>query len=451
MRFPRIRQTSLNPLNSAQMPQRLPMTPAPATDQGNSAVSLQGVTKLFSRTDARADTLKENLLASLARRSSHNLLVALEDVNLEIAPGESLGLIGPNGSGKSTMLKLIAGITTPTRGTVRVQGNVLGLIELGAGFHPDLTGEENIRLQGAIDGRSAKQVEAQIESILEFAELKDFRHMAVKHYSSGMFVRLGFSIAVHAEPDIFLVDEVIAVGDQNFQERCLREIKRQRQRGMTLVFVTHFPEQAERVCDRVAWLDQGRIRKIGPSAGILAEYHQETIDRQHAQSEGRATAHTFSVGLPGRFGSGEARIEAVRLQNAQGLPCTHFRRGETLVIELDYSAMPGLEAVDCVVILDSIDGTILTAWWADYEAGLSHPVKGKGQFHIEVPEPPLLPGRYRLTLAVSPPGHPNDHYDVLYKLFYFTVETELDWDTVAPIELKPELEIKPEGVDGFCS
>ena len=157
--------------------------------------------------------------------------------------------------------------------------------------------------------------------------------------------------------------------------------------------------------------------------------------------------------MPGRFGSGKAHIDAVRLQNAQGLPCTHFRRGESLAIEIDYSAAPELEEVDCALILDSIDGTILTVWWAGYEASPSHPREGRGQFRVEVPELPLLPGRYRMTVVLASPEQPEDQYDVLYKLFHFTIETELDWDTIAPIELKPVLELKPEVyrlAENFC-
>jgi ABC-type polysaccharide/polyol phosphate transport system ATPase subunit len=232
------------------------------------------------------------------------------------------------------MLKLIAGITTPTEGTVRTAGRVIGMIELGTGFHPELSGEDNIRLQGAIYGLSARQIEERMEAILDFAELDDFRAMPVKHYSSGMFVRLGFAIAVNTEPDVLLVDEVLAVGDLQFQEKCLRRIRAMRERGMTLVLVTHFPEQAERVCERVVWLDGGRVARSGPAAQVLAEYHDDLIRKRYAQSEGRLDdREIYCVGLPARYGSGGARIEQVRILNAAGEPRASFRRNEPLAIE----------------------------------------------------------------------------------------------------------------------
>lgn len=427
------------------MTRTAPLTAAPPASSAATAepvIILSQVSKLYSRTDGRADTIKEGLITSLAKKDQRDLVVALEGIDLAIAPGEAVGLIGPNGSGKSTLLKLIAGITTPTGGRVQTRGQVLGLIELGAGFHPDLTGEENIRLQGAIYGLRREQVESQIESILEFAELKDFRHMPVKHYSSGMFVRLGFAIAVHAQPDILLVDEVMSVGDQNFQERCTREIKRMRAGGMTLVLVTHSAELAERVCGRVVWLERGHVRKIGPMAAeILADYHAELISSRFAQNEGKLTENSMRLGMRGRFGSGEAYIDAVRILNGQGQPATLFGRGEPIVIEVDYSAQPGVEAVDCTIPLDSDSGTILTLWRAEREAGaVSHPTHGKGRFRMVAAEPNLLPGRYEITISISPPGRPSDHYNVLYKLYHFTIEQEPDWDNVAPIELKAEVE-----------
>ena len=401
------------------------------------SIRLRGVTKIYARTEQRGDTLKESLLTSIARKMRHDLVVALDEIELEVAPGEAFGLIGPNGSGKSTLLKIVAGITTPTRGEALVNDRVLGLIELGAGFHSDLSGVENIRMQGAIYGLGARQIEERIDSILAFAELADFRDVPVRHYSSGMFVRLGFAIAIHCEPSILLIDEVLSVGDQSFQERCLREILRLRNRGVTLLFVTHYPEQAERVCDRIAWLEAGCIRRLGTASQVLAEYRDDLLVRQFAQSKGPLNERQIAVGLPGRFGSGEARIEAMRILDKQGRSRTRFRRGEPLDIEIDYAAQSEVEAVDCTIPLSTEDGTFVTHWWAEREVGLSRPMDGRGQIRIRVPALPLLPGHYELTVALSPPGRPYEHYDVLYKLFHLHIEAEEDWDTVAPILLQP--------------
>lgn len=414
------------------------MVPAQQTEISTDwAVSMRGVSKLYSRTGARADTIKEAMLASLARRAQRDIITALDGVNLEIARGEAVGIIGPNGSGKSTLLKMIAGITKPTAGTVAVRGRVTSMIELGTGFHFDLSGEENIRLQGSIHGLSAAQVEERIEPILEFAELADFRHMAVMHYSSGMFVRLGFAIAIHTEPEVLLVDEVLAVGDLAFQERCLQRIRQMIEGGMTLVLVTHFPEEAERVCGRVVWLEDGRVRCIGRAATALAGYRNDLIERQYLAHAGNLDERAVEAGLPGRYGNGEARITEVRLLDASGQPCSHFRRGQAMAIEIDYTAEPGVELVDCIVTLESISyGTLVTLWRAFRDAQPSHPRAGKGAFRLDVEELTLLAGGYCLTISLNPPEDHDDQYDMLYKLFYFTIETEPDWNTMAPVEIK---------------
>ncbi|MCE5229385.1 ABC transporter ATP-binding protein [bacterium] len=404
------------------------------------AVSLRGVGKLYSRRDDRADTIKETMLTSLSRRARSDLITALDGIDLEITRGEAIGLIGPNGSGKSTLLKIIAGITTPTAGTVRASGRVTGMIELGAGFHPDLSGEENIRLQGSIFGLSAAQIEERIEPILDFAELAEFREMPVKHYSSGMFVRLGFAIAMHTQPEVLLVDEVLAVGDLAFQERCLCCIRRMIEGGMTLVLVTHYPEQAERVCGRVVWLEGGRVHRIGPAAAVLADYHSDLIARQYAAPAGQFNERAVAAGVSGRFGGGEAHITEVRLLDESGRRCSHFRRGQAMAIEVAYTAAPGIESVDCVVALeDTASGTLLSLWRAFRDAQPSRPWDGKGAFRLDIEQLPLLCGRYGLTIALHPAGDITVEYDVLYKLIHFTIEMEPGWDTVAPVEIRPRL------------
>ncbi len=416
------------------------MSAAPVTASAP-AIRLAGVTKVYSRTEARADTLKERLISSLSVRQRSDLVIALEDINLGITPGELLGLIGPNGSGKSTLLKIIAGITRPSQGSVHTEGRILGLIELGAGFHPELTGDENIRLQGAIYGLDAAQVEAAIEPILDFAELRDFRSMPVKHYSSGMYVRLGFAIAMHARPDLLLVDEVLAVGDQDFQERCLREIRRLNAAGVTILFVTHYPEQAERLCDRVLWLEGGQTRMLGPATDVLAAYHDDMIGRRHGRSQGRLDRNVIMAGVAGRYGSGEARIEAVRLLDQANRPRTSFRPGESFRFEIDFSAQPGIDRLGCTIPIDDVrDGFMVSLTHAERDYGLIDVgPDGRGTIRVEFDNPPLLAGRYRVTIALSPPNRPSEHYDVLYRLFHLVIDSDPDWETVAPIQLRPRL------------
>lgn len=400
-------------------------------------MSLRGVTKLYSRIGERADTIKESILSSLTRSSRRGLITALSDISLEINRGEALGLIGPNGSGKSTLLKIIAGITSPTAGTVVTRGRVISMIELGTGFHPDLSGEENIRLQGSIFGLSSARVEPLVDPILAFAELDDFRHMPVKHYSSGMFLRLGFAIAIHTEPDVLLVDEVLAVGDLHFQERCIGRIRQMIGSGMTLVLVTHYPELVERVCEKAAWLEAGGIRRFGSALEVLMDYNHDLITRRYASSQGALGKRDFTAGVPGRFGTGEAWMTGVRIRDASGRPRLNFRRGQALTLEIEYAAGPGVCAVDCIVTLeDATYGALVALWCAFCDGCTSIPQAGKGIFRLDVAELALLPGRYGLTIAIHPPDDDDTQYDVLYKLFHFTVAAEPDWETVAPVELK---------------
>lgn len=400
--------------------------------------ALRGVTKVFSRTAQRAGSLKEALLTSLRQRAQRDLILALDEVSLELHAGEALGVIGPNGAGKSTLLKILAGISQPTQGAVETSGRVLGLIELGAGFHPELTGEENIRLQGALYGLERRALERKIGAILEFAGLEEFRAMPVRHYSSGMYVRLGFAIAAHAAPDLLLVDEVLSVGDLAFQERCLQTIARLREQGTALVLVTHFPEQTERFCERVAWLEAGQVRRLGPASEVCVAWQADLLERRYAGSQGLHTAETIAV--PGRFGKGGARIEAVRLLDATGHARGSFRRGVALRIEIDFVAEPEVAALDCAIPLTTEDDVIVSYERAVRCGVARRPAEPaghawRGRFVLEYPTLPLLPGRYGLTIALSEPDNIFDHFDMLFKLVHFSIEPEPDWLTVAPLEI----------------
>ena len=198
---------------------------------------------------------------------------ALDDVSFEVRKGETLGVIGPNGAGKTTILKLIAGILYPDRGRVEVDGKVGSLIEIGAGFHPNLTGRENIYVNGAILGMSKKEIDRKINDIIEFADIGDFINSPVKYYSAGMYVRLGFSIAVHSEPEILLVDEVLAVGDEEFQRRCVApKIREFLNKGITIVFVSHNLGLVQAICKKTMWIEKGRVKKVGSSGDIISQY-----------------------------------------------------------------------------------------------------------------------------------------------------------------------------------
>ncbi len=240
------------------------------------AISLEGVWKRFVVANRRSRTIREILDGALGRRygsAGASLLWALRDVSFDVAPGETLGLIGANGSGKSTILKLISAIMRPTKGRVRVRGSVSALIELGAGFHPEFSGRDNIYLYGALLGLSRRDVRRRFDLIVEFAELAPFVDAPVKQYSSGMAMRLAFAIAAHVEPDVLLIDEVLAVGDEAFQRKCLRRAHELKRAGVTLVYVSHALDTVTALCDRVAWIDRGQLRELGPPERVVAAYH----------------------------------------------------------------------------------------------------------------------------------------------------------------------------------
>lgn len=228
------------------------------------------VSKRFQLTEG--GSLREFLPALFKGRGFTEPFYALRDVSFTITQGETVGIVGRNGSGKSTILKLIAGVMAPTTGDVRVYGRVSPLIELGAGFHPDLTGRENIHMNASILGMSSKEIKAQFQAIVDFAELWDFIDTPVKRYSSGMYIRLGFSVAVHAEPEILLVDEVLSVGDTYFQEKCLTKMHEFQAKGTTMVLVSHSMELVQRFCERVLFINGGRLVDEGPPAKIIDEY-----------------------------------------------------------------------------------------------------------------------------------------------------------------------------------
>ena len=222
----------------------------------------------------RRDTLRETFVHWFKNDSHFKEFTVFRDFNLMIFPGETVGIVGKNGSGKSTLLKLMAGIFRPAAGTLQVRGHVASLIELGAGFHPELTGRENIELNGLLLGLSKREIAEREANIIEFAELGDFMDAPVKQYSSGMYMRLGFSIAVEVDPDILLVDEILAVGDAYFREKCLARISGFRERGKTIVMVSHDAGLIEQLCDRVLWIDAGGIAGDGPPRPVIAQYLQ---------------------------------------------------------------------------------------------------------------------------------------------------------------------------------
>src|ERR1051325_3755559 len=250
-----------------------------------SAIELAHVSKVYRRYSGRQfATLKSALLRrSLLRDLQPNeAFLALKDVSFTVAKGSTVGVIGRNGSGKSTALKLVAGITKPTSGTVRVDGRISALIELGAGFHPEISGRENVFINGIMLGLSKREIEERFDEIVEFAELRDFIEAPVKTYSSGMYMRLGFAVAIHVDPEVLLVDEVLAVGDEGFTHKCLDKFAEFRRRGRTILLVTHSLNLVERFCDEALWLEAGRKHAEGDPKRVIGAYMSD-VERQEEQ------------------------------------------------------------------------------------------------------------------------------------------------------------------------
>ncbi|HEY5156265.1 MAG TPA: ABC transporter ATP-binding protein, partial [Acidimicrobiales bacterium] len=264
---------------------------------GDIAVSVEGVSKTFRLYHDRNQTLKATLMRG--RRARYEEFQALEDVSLEVPAGTTFGLIGENGSGKSTLLKCMAKILRPDAGSITVNGKISALLELGAGFHPELSGKENIYLNGAILGLGSKDIDRKYDEIVEFAGLERFIDTPVKNYSSGMYVRLGFSVAINVEPDVLLVDEVLAVGDEQFQRKCNEKFAELRAQDKTIVVVSHALGLMRTICDQLAWFEHGHLRMSGDAGDVIDRYVAEVqTDRREGEGDDAP-----------RWGSGEAVIE----------------------------------------------------------------------------------------------------------------------------------------------
>jgi lipopolysaccharide transport system ATP-binding protein len=319
---------------------------------------------------------------------------AVRDISLELTPGEVVGLIGPNGAGKSTLLKLLARITLPTEGRIELRGRTATLLEVGTGFHPELTGRENVFLNGAILGLSRREIASRFDAIVEFSGVEAFVDTPVKRYSSGMFVRLGFAVAAHLEAEIMLIDEVLAVGDAAFQRKCMNKIRDLTvEDGRTIVFVSHNLAWVERLCDRVLMIDKGVVTAEGPVSEVIAGY----LNRVDPARQGGATRIPENVP---RSGSGTAKFRRVAVLNGDDSPTESLLLNQPLVIEAELEVAEPIEEALLEVGLATVDGLrIVTAFNTD---GAREPMRLEAGVHELRAEltPELLPGEFLLDLAV---------------------------------------------------
>ena len=364
----------------------------------NSAVSVENVWKYFRLYHEKNQYLKSTLLRG--RRARYDEFWALKGVDFEIPFGSTFGIIGSNGSGKSTLLKCLAGILSPDKGSVSCNGRMAALLELGAGFHPDLSGRENIYLNGAILGMTRSEIDRKLEEIIDFSGLEKFVDTPVKNYSSGMVVRLGFAVATNVDPEILIIDEVLAVGDESFQHRCHEKIESFRQEGRTIILVSHGLMQVAQLCSTVAWLEKGVIQEIGPSYEVIGKYAGQSHDAA-PKAEGE---------IGERWGSHEAEITRAEFVNADGVPVHVLKTGEPISLQIDYTAHIPIKEPVFGIRITHLHGT--NVWGSNTKRMGFQPatLNNSGTITLNIPELPILAGTYDLTVALTD-QHETYEYD----------------------------------------
>jgi ABC-type polysaccharide/polyol phosphate transport system ATPase subunit len=404
------------------------------------AIELVDVTKVYRRYGGRQfATLKSALLQRSILRDlrPNETFQALDRVSFVVPAGQTLGVVGRNGSGKSTALKLVAGITKPTSGTVKVQGRISALIELGAGFHPEISGRENVFINGIMLGLSRRDIQQRFDEIVEFAELRDFIDAPVKTYSSGMYMRLGFAVAIHVDPDVLLVDEVLAVGDESFTHKCLDKFAEFKRRNKTILLVTHSLGLVERFCDEALWLDKGQKRGQGDPKRTIGAYMTD-VERQEEQLladtdakvrlavtepaedvsgplDAGGAAADMTQATEGRWGSGGVEITQVTLLGDQGQPTHIFHTGEAVTIRLNITAaQPVTDFVFGFGIFNA-EGVIVYGTNTDIEEYESDALNGDAVVNLVIDALDLVEGTYKLDVAVHRrDGAAYDYHRLLY-------------------------------------
>ena len=395
------------------------------------AIDVSHATKIYRRYSGRRQfaTLKSALLSGSLIRDLRpdERFTAVDDVSFDVEAGRTLGIIGRNGSGKSTVLKLVAGITKPTSGSVRVNGRVSALIELGAGFHPEISGRENVFINGIMLGLSKREVARRFNEIVEFAEMADFIDAPVKTYSSGMYMRLGFAVAIHVDPDVLLVDEVLAVGDEAFTHKCLDKFAEFKRRGKTILLVTHSLGLVERFCDEAIWLDGGRVRATGDPRRVVDSYITAVEKSEEAQlasdaektvagpQPSAADETPWTGPVEGRWGSHEAEILDVQLVGPDGTAAHIFQSGEPLEIRLRVRADRPLE--DFVFGIGIFNAEGVRCYGTNTDIDELKPVRlaGEGEAVFRIDSLDLVEGTYKLDAAIhKQDGYPYDYHRLLY-------------------------------------
>ncbi len=458
------------------------------------AIEVENLTRIYQKYSARHrfQTFKSALIKGDLFRALRpdELVTALEGLSFKVHKGETFGLIGENGSGKSTLLKIIAGIVKPTSGAVKTDGKISALIELGAGFHPEISGRENIFINGIMLGLSKKEIQEKFDEIVRFAELEDFIDAPVKTYSSGMYMRLGFSIAINVNPDILLVDEVLAVGDAAFVPKCLDRIDDFRRRKKTILFVSHDLATVKKICDRVAWLKSGRIMTIGEPSRVVDAYLQDVVERQEREFERRQEEIRrqseirkkeelrAEASRPGeqepreserrqetgrgeerrpeeeareqerreqRWGKREIEITKVTLRNLEGQAKHVFSPEEGMVIEMEVVAYSRIEDFVFGIGIFNSQGICCYGTNTHLEDYTPVSIEGEGKVICRLEKLNLINGTYYLDVATHKRnGYPYDYHRNLYT---FLVSSTYRDEGITRLphrwEVSPNIQLKP--------
>jgi lipopolysaccharide transport system ATP-binding protein len=354
------------------------------------AIRCEGVWKSYRIYHQRSHTLKEKVLS---RRTRYREFWALRDIDIEVPVGSTLGIVGPNGSGKSTLLKTMARILTPNRGSVTVRGTMASLLELGTGFHPELTGRENLFLGGSLLGHGRQDVTRLLDEIVEFAGIGRFIDMPIKNYSSGMYARLAFALAISVEPEILLIDEVLSVGDASFQRRCFERISQFRDDGRTVVFVSHSLDAVQVLCKQAAWIEDGSIRQMGDARRVIDSYLGK-VDDDEAQAPPRPSAVH-------RAGTGEAQCTEVMLLDGRGEPATSYMTGDTFVIRINYRTQELQDELLCAIAVHRTENLAYVFGQNSCETGAPLVHAGRGVIEMKIAWLPLLKGSYVVSVALQ--------------------------------------------------
>lgn len=390
-------------------------------EQNQISIDVKDITKHFKIYYDKGSQLKERLL--FRKRSRYEERQVLKGISFQVKKGEAIGLIGHNGCGKSTTLKLLTKIMYPDSGTITMHGRVSSLIELGAGFHPDMSGRENIYTNAAIFGLTKKEIDRRLADIIAFSELEAFIDNPVRTYSSGMYMRLAFSVAINVDADILLIDEILAVGDANFQTKCFNKLKEIKRDGTTIVIVSHSLGQIEQICDRSIWIHEGRIKADGPPKLIDLEYLEfmgqkmQENKQKELESEQQETADDGAAEAKKRWGSGKVRMTSVKACSEAGKVSKVFKTGEKIIIGIDYEVSEKTESAVFGIGVFSSDGVQCYGTNTRIDKIEEFNLEKDGHAEIILNDVELLSGEYLVDIAIEEgEGIPVDYYREALKI-----------------------------------